>query len=213
MEILIKKARNEISKPSLAITQQYLDVNIIDITDGEYTIERIAKFNENTIIYFKISEEKFYLGITIDNSTSEVIHSFIENGNKCYLSCVSYNLSLEQLSKLTKLKYTSGWTKGDFRKDLQSKYDFTRINFELLTSECFDTENAINELLKILETDIPGINNLSSKSDACISICKHQYISSNAGLHIDLKTINRLAKLNLPLDIDTYIVGAKILDE
>ena len=177
--------------------------------NNEFVIERISDSEKEVTIYFKVAEERYFLAVGIEKSTSN-FWVFIENANKCYLTATSEILSLEELSKFTNLKYSEGWSKGDLRKNGKSKHTFSRISFEILDSESYSTEEALGLLLEYLSKHKEEIISLSKKSNAYISVCKYQYISANAGLHLDKTLIGKLNELNLPIDIDTYICGNPI---
>lgn len=52
---------------------------------------------------------------------------------------------------------------------------------------------------------------LTQKAETNIVVCRHQYVSANSGLVLDIKTIRRMEQLNLGIDIDSYIIGKPIL--
>jgi hypothetical protein len=206
---LEKIAVSEIISPQYAVTSQYLE-SIILIKDGDkFKVERIQNNDTCFYVYFPIKGERFFFGIKIDKETLSVCGSFIESGNNCYLTATSSNLTLDDLAKYTSLKHTSGWSIGDIRRN-GSIYDFSRISFEPLKTECYSTEDAICSLLDHLESDKKGIVLLSKNSNACIEIEKHQYVSGNSGLFLSRDTLFRIIELNLSIDIDSYIVGDPI---
>ena len=213
MNKYIELAKQEIINRTFAITRQYLDVNNIQKDEnGDFAIERISEDNEICIVYFKIQDERYYFGVSFNKSDDSLNGTFIENANLCYLTATSDVLSKQEIANFTNLKYTSGWSKGDLRRNGKSFYTFSRVNFEYLTSECYSTEDSITKMLDILEKDRQGVINLTHNSDAYLSICKYQYISANSGFGLNAETIKRLNDLNLGFDIDVYIVGSSIKD-
>ena len=91
------------------------------------------------------------------------------------------------------LQPLTGWSKGDFRPNKKSKYDFSRISFEPNKNEAYGLEEKLHELLEELDKNRKEVINLSKQTNAFISVCKNQYISANAGIHLNLKTIKRLS--------------------
>jgi hypothetical protein len=226
IKILKEIADTEFINPEWGITQQFLEVNKIKKINNEYVYDRYSIENQNItfhdnknkkiiekdyyeiVFYYEIEKKKYFYCIGVDIEKKEIARVFMVNSNKCYLTATSEQLTLKELSEMTKLKYTSGWSKGDKRRN-GSVYDFSRINFEFYEKTSYELEEILPLILDELEKDIEGIKKLVRESCAYISICKYQYISANAGIHIDEKTIERLNKFNLSLDIDMYISGER----
>lgn len=55
-----------------------------------------------------------------------------------------------------------------------------------------------------------AVRALAESSNAYMSICRHQYIGANAGIHLSLDSLGKLNSLALELDVDTYISGVEI---
>lgn len=165
-------------------------------------------------VYFPFKDEQYFLQVNLVKEPDvKVGFVFTENRNKVYFTATSENLTLEELSANLQFKPLTGWSKGDYRKNGKSQYKFSRVSFEPFNSDACDLEKQLELLLTELEKDSEGVRELTRKATAYISICRHQYVSGNAGIHFDIKTIERLAKLNLSVDIDTYIVGNAIKDD
>ena len=210
----LEVALDEIRNRNWALTKQYLEVNEVEVKNNHFIYDRYELDVEEQLItfYFNVKGERYFFVISVRLNKKEIAGIWMENAHKCYLTATSEKLSLQELSKLTKLKYSDGWSKGDLRKNGKSNYNFSRINFRFHSHESYDLETILNEVLNELEKDKDGILELSKKSNAYISICRHQYISANAGISLDIPTINKLSNLNLGIDIDTYIVGKEIKD-
>ena len=120
-------------------------------------------------------------------------------------------MTFKELSKfIVAFKPLTGWSKGDLRRNGKSVYDFSRVSFEPIKSEAYSLDEKLDLLLDELEKDMKGVLSLSKNANAIISVCRHQYISGNSGISLDVKTINRMNRLNLGIDIDTYIIGNEI---
>ena len=210
-EKFIKNAIEEILNPTLEITKQYLEVLEVEFENGKPKIERYENdSNQNFVaVYYTIKEEEFFIEIK-KKKNAEIDSVWIQNAHKTYFSATSENLTYSELEKLLQKEHTEGWSKGELRKNGKSKYTFSRINYEPNKSKCYELNKHLEELLTELEKNRENILKLTEKANAYISVCKYQYVSGNAGINFDNKLIERLAKLNLGIDIDTYIVGEPI---
>lgn len=209
----IQCAVREIEEPSFSTTRQYLEVNSILKIDGEYVVERIRYDQpDEIVVYFKIANERYFFGVWVNKVTTRFDGVFIENGNHCYLSVRSTDYSLEELAQCTRLKHTSGYSKGAIENFGSARYKNSFLRFELLDSECYSTEDALRLLLDKLEPHKDEIAELSRKADVGISIEKFQYTSGDHELVLDIELLKRLAELNVEVWIDPYICGTPILD-
>jgi hypothetical protein len=199
-------AADELNNPTWGCSKQFLEVNTIEKAGEKYIYDRFRVCDNEISFYFKVLDEEYYFSISIDMNKSDIVSVAAINGNKCYLTATSDELSLSELAKITKLKYTAGWSKGDVRKN-GSIYDFSRINFEFYDKTSYESEEILPLVLDELEKDREGVIELSQKAYAYIAVCKYQYVSANAGISVDEAIIKRLNNLNLGIDIDMYIVG------
>ena len=210
----IDKATQEILNPTFEDTKQYLEVNEIKYENGVPYIERVdLEYSKDYVeVYFAIKDERYFLQINVSKSPSlKICAVLVESGNRVYLTATSEVLSFEELSQGFPFKPLKGWSKGDIRKTGKFIHSFSRISYEPFESEAYELERLLNLLLTELEKNAEAVIQLTKKGYAAIKVCKHQYISSNAGIGFDIETINRLSKLNLGLDISTYIVGKPTL--
>ena len=212
----IDKAIEEILNPAFAVTKQYLEVNEVEFVNGIPKVERVdLDYADNlAVVYFPFKGEQYFLQINLEK-TPEIKVDFVhtESGNRTYLTATSETLTFDELSKDLPFQPLTGWSKGDFRKNGKSQYNFSRVSYEPFTSEAYEMEKQIELLLTELEKNAENVRQLTEKATTYISVCKHQYVSGNAGIHFDIDTINSLSKLNLSVSIDTYIVGNAIKDE
>jgi hypothetical protein len=206
----IDKAIEEILDPAFAVTKQYLEVNDVQFENGKPKVERVdLDYAENlAAVYFPFKDERYFLQINLEK-TPEIKVNFVhtESGNRTYLTATSKSLTFEELSKNLPFQPLTGWSKGDFRKNGKSQYNFSRVFFEPFASEAYEMEKQLDLLLTELERNAESIKQLTEKATTYISVCKHQYVSGNSGVHFDIELINRLSRLNLSVDIDIYIVG------
>ncbi len=212
----IDKAIDEILNPKFEVTKQYLQVNEVEFENGLPKVERIDHDYEDNLaaVYFPFKKERYFLQINLQK-VPEVKVDFVwtENGNRTYLTATSDTLNYEELCEGLTFEPLSGWSKGDLRKNGKSQYNFSRVSYEPFTSEAYDMETQLTLLLTELEKNAESVKLLAERAEAYISVCKHQYISGNAGICFDVELIKRLANLNLSVDIDTYIVGNPIKDD
>jgi len=206
-------AIKELNNPTFNITKQYLAVMKIDIENDAPKIARISNKPESPTIdiYFHIKHERFFLVVSVRKKPIEVDWIWIESGHQVYFTATSKELTYNELTKQLSLSPLSGWSKEDKRKQNQQKYTFSRVIYEPNTNEAYELEEKLIELLSELEKDTQGVRSLSKIAETSISICRHQYISANTGIHFNMDIISRLNKLNLEIDIDTYISGTEII--
>lgn len=210
----IEKAIEEILNPKFETTKQYLEVCEIKMANG---IPKVARINENhfedkVAVYIEVKDERYFIEVHLTKEPEiEVESVWTESGHRVYLTATSEVLTFKELSELIKkFKPLTGWSKGDLGKNGKSIYNFSRVSFEPIKNEAYGLDEKLELLLNELENDVDGVRKLNENSDAIISICRHQYISGNAGICFNIETVNRLNKLNLGIDIDTYIIGNKI---
>ena len=211
----IDKALEELKVQSFETTKQYLAViNLFKEGKNPIPARINLKHTENLVaIYFEVPEERFFFVVNLTKDPNiEVQGVWVQSGHRVYLTATSESLSYSQLASFLKLQPLTGWSIGDLRPSGNTHHTFSRISFEPNPMEAYDLEEKLNELLDELEQDKEGLKKLIENSNAYISVCRYQYVSENAGLHLDQKTIHRLSNLNLSIDVDAYIVGERILD-
>lgn len=210
----IETASLELLVPTFEVTKQYLAVMEVKKNNGVPEVARINVKNSDDVVsvYFPIKNERFFIVVTLKTKSKiEVNWVWIESGHRVYLTATSKKYTYQELKNYIALQPLSGWSKNDLRPS-NTKYGFSRISYEPNTNEAYGLEEKLLELLESLEKDKEEILKLGKQASAVISVCKQQYISANAGIHLDIKTINKLQKLNLSLDIDTCISGTEIVD-
>ncbi|MBT1451031.1 DUF4279 domain-containing protein [Glaciecola sp. XM2] len=206
-------AVQELSKPTLEVTKQYLQAMEVEL---ENEVPRVARVDfhhtsESIAVYFYIKEERFFIVVNLSKgNNSEVEWVWIESGHRVYLTATSESLGYEELANYLPYDSLTGWSKGDLHMNGRRAYKFTRVSYEPNVNEAYGLEEKLLELLMDLEKSSGAIHKLVENSKAYISICRHQYISANAGIHLDLNILHRLSSLNLELDVDTYITGSEI---
>lgn len=202
---LIKKAILELKSPTLIATQQYLEIHSIELENELPRVEHVdfKSFKKSNVVYFSIKNESFFLSIYFSKENNEITRVSIENGNQIYLTATSYNLTFDELSKLTNLNGFSGWNMNKGTKVHSGKYyNFSQITFEPLKSQAYNIEAAIKLFLSILEQDLEGVKKLTELSQAKISIHRKQYLNTNKDILLDIDIIKRLCSLNLGVEID-----------
>ncbi|WP_444932863.1 DUF4279 domain-containing protein [Microbulbifer sp. JTAC008] len=209
----ISAATQELNKPTFELTKQHLQVMEIELENGYPKVARVNlnHYEDTVAVYFHIKNERFFLVVNVAKSSIPNIKwIWVESGHRVYLTATTETLSYEDLSSILPYGNLSGWSKGDLQRNNKLKYNFTRISYEPNMNEAYGLEEKLLELLKELEKEADSIRELTKKAKTYISVCKHQYISANAGILLDLETLSRLSALNLALDIDTYICGQEI---
>jgi hypothetical protein len=215
-QIYIDKAIGEILNPTFDTTKQYLEVNEVEFVNGYPKIERVdLDYADDLIaVYFPVKNERYFLKIVLSKTHPiEAQFTDTESGHRTYFTATSYDLTFDELSQYLKLRPLKGWSKEE-QKNKKPADRFSRISFEPFDSEAYELDKQLDILLTELEKDADNIIRLTKEAKAAyISVCKHQYVSGNAGIHFSIETINKLSKLNLCVDIDTYIVGNPIKED
>lgn len=211
----IKMAINEIINPQWKLTKQILSVNKVKIENDLPSLDRyqVSKDEKSLTCFFNIEGERYFLAIIVDIDEEKLHWIYVENGHKCYLTATSEKYNLDELSKFASIEFSDGWSKGDPRKHGKGIYDFSRINYRFHEKESYSLEHILLEVIEQLENDKKGVAMLLKNADCVISICRHQYVSANAGISLDENIIRRLHVLKLGIDIDTYIVGERMENE
>ncbi len=210
----IDLAIEELENPTFEVTKQYLEVCEIELENDKPKIARIdSKSTEDLVyIYFHVKDEDYFIVVSIEQSPHIKLYSvFTENSHSVYLTATSENLTFDELADIIKgVEPIEGWSKNDSKKSGNQRYKFSRLKFEPIKNTAYDLDEKLSLLLDDLEKYKESILELSKVADISISVCKYQYVSGNAGIHFDNKTIKRLNDLNLSIDIDTTIIGNEI---
>ncbi len=208
-------AREEILNPKLDITKQYLGVNKIALENGFPQVVRadLDSSEKYVYIYFAIENENYFLVITITKAKeSNVYFANTQNWHRVYFTATSEKFSYKELSKQVSFKPITGWSKNDTRNQEGTKYSFSRISYQPTPQGPYSLQELLETILEELEKDTEGVIELSKISKAYVSVHQYQYVSGNAGFSLDINIIRRLEKLNISLEIDTYIVGRELED-
>ena len=224
IEIYKNIADDEINNPQWMETKQFWEVNNFEIVNNEYVYERYSiirdsyryydykkppvKIESEMIFYYKIANQNYFFAIGVDTNKKDVTRVFMRNSTYCYLSASSDDMTLEEMAKLTNLKYSNGITKGEkIKRGRKGYYQRSYIDFKFTDETSYELEESLNMLLEELEKDKNGIKELVKRTNASIIICKYQYVSANASIEIDRKTIKRVIEFDLDINIDMYCVG------
>ena len=211
----IDKAATELLQPTLETTKQHLEVLDLQMENGQPVIARVNLHHTEDLaaVYFKVRNENFYLVVNlIKDLKIEPTLTWVESGHRVYLTATSEHNSYLELSEYLPFEPLNGWSKGEQKSYGKSVYAFSRVSFEPNQNMAFDLEEKLNELLTELEKDVKAVLKLAENANTCIAVVRYQYISGNTGIHLDRETIDRLHRLKLPIDIDTYISGNALKD-
>ena len=214
--LIIEKAIDELQSKRFGTTEQLLEIHDVVHVAGKPQVLRVDTEHDDgtAIVYFPIKDEKFYLAVWLDTKPEiSVRHVGTENYNAIYFKAISDELSFQELSSMTKLKPTSGWSKGDARKSGKAFYNFTALHFEP-NPEPDEFEDKLKKLLHFLEADKGGVTALGDKASVQIQVATifHNGNTMLGGHHLDKDIIKRLAALNLEIDFDLYAEGNMFID-
>ncbi len=208
-----KMADNELTNPSQEDTGCFLKTNKIATKNGQFTYDRYEIANGWINFYYKIEDEPYFFCVQVNLEDYSISVSPVSY-NHCFFSAVSNDSTLKEMAALTNLKHTSGWSKGDLRRDGRTTHTFSCIDFELLKHDSyFFADEPIELILMELEKDIEGILALGRVADTRIVVWHRRYITSNGGMSMSRELVKRLADLNLRVDIDGMGVWGTLPEE
>ncbi len=209
--LIIQKAMDEVERQHLALTKQLLAIHEVVYEENKPKVLRVDTDGPagSAIVYFPIKNEKFYLAVYL-NTEPDISVSGVatEPYHIVEFSATSETLNFEQLSSLTRLKATSGWSKGDVRQSGTSFHRVSVFNFEPNPGPA-EFENKLIKLLDALEQDKEGVLALASQAYVLIQVGSifHNGNTMLGGHHISKESMKRIASLELPIDFDLYAKG------
>ena len=149
----------------------------------------------------------------MDTSPKVVVrHVSAEPYVSIYFKAISENMDFDQLSALTLLQNTGGWSKGEKRGAGAAFRRNSCIRFEP-NPEPDDFEDKLKKLLDFLEQDMAGIQSLIQKASGYIQVAMefHNGNTMLGGPHISLDLIKRMSLLDLGIDFDLYVGGISFM--
>jgi hypothetical protein len=209
--LIIQKAIDEVELKHFGSTEQLLEIHEVVYEENQPKVLRVDTDGPDgsAIVYFPIKNEKFYLAVYLDTEPNISVRGVgTEAYHSVHFSATSETLDFEQLSSLTKLKPTSGWSKGDVRKSRKSFHKFSVFNFEP-NPEPDEFEDKLKKLVDALEQDKEGVLALVSQADVFIQVASifHNGNTMLGGHHISKESVKRMAALELTIDFDLYANG------
>lgn len=211
-QLIIDAAREEIALKQCGTTKQLLEIHEVVYQDDKPKVLRVDVERKDgiAIVYFPIKDEKFYLAAYVD-TTRDKLEAICntEAYHSVSFKAFSDTLSLEEISSLTKLATTKGWTKGGqrlYKSSLPAK-DSCAI-FEP-NPEPDEFEDKIAKLFDYLETDIEGVTAIVEKADGYIQVASifHNGNTMLGGHRLSNEIIRRASLLNLEIGFDLYAKG------
>lgn len=208
-----KAAIQELESPQFEVTKQYLAVMDVAYDEKGPKISRInTEHAKDTVaIYFEVKDEQFFIVINISKIGKPIVSwVWIESGHRIYLTCTSQEMTFSELASIMPFDSVSGCSLGDKHPCNNKPRTFSRISYEPIKNTAYSFEEKLRYLLEKLEPKSDSVIALSEQATVYIAVCRYQYVSGNAGIHLDLDLISSLNKMGLELDIDTYIQGREI---
>lgn len=192
-ETVREKAIQELLTPTWELTKQFLNTFDVEKDNGLPRIARIdtADSDGRVVVYVPIKNERFYLALYFDTIVQiELVDVGTEAGTDVYLW-------VYDSSKIIKDEFP-------YRPIQIGDKNFT---YSLDSSEPDDFEDKLNQLLDKLESDKIRFVEFSTKTHISLNIAYYGYKDQMWGIHLDKKTIKRLADLNIDFDFDIYAGG------
>ena len=208
---ITRHAIEEVETKRWGVTQQFFEIHELTYEDDKPKIAHIDKDDADgtAIVYMPVKGEKFYFAIYLETvPTIKVRGVGTEAGHSIYFRATSEDLDFDQLSGLTTLVPTHGWSKGELKKYGNSTYSFSCIEF-MPHSEPDEFEDKFRKLLDFLERDVDGIRRLANIADGQIQVVSifHNGNTMLGGFHLDKHLIGRLNTLEVDIDLDLYAEG------
>lgn len=210
-DLVIQAAIKELQTPTSGVTEQYLEIYDIVRVNGVPQVARVdMEGNEDiAIVYLPIKGESFYLAIYVNTQPQIAIRNVgTENNNKVYFRAASETLSYSELTTLTRLKASEGWSNGDYKKNGKARYTYSCAKFEP-NPEPDAFEDKLGKLLDYLEQDIEGVTKLVDQADAYIQVDVdiHNGNGLIGGPYISKQNIKRMSDLNLEISFSQFVTG------
>lgn len=196
----------EILHPTLSITRQLLETNKVVLKEHVPIVEDVIlrEDEQKAQVYFPITGERYYLVIYLHVEPRIVLKwTGISAGNRVYFCATSTERQTHDLVALAGAEPTRTWEKGKHIK---------HNGFEILPSfkETGDVEDKLRILINLLLPYTANIHALSAIADVGINIAYWGYKEQMSGIHFATDILQRLAVLNLSVDVDLYASGSDL---
>ncbi|WP_295794562.1 DUF4279 domain-containing protein [Mucilaginibacter sp.] len=196
---------NELTSPTMGVTEQYLKIHQPVYDEHGLKIERIDREEKGniTIAYLPVQGEYFYFAVYIDSIKKEIYNVGTESRNIVSLRVTSEELTAAELRGLTKLKVTKNWNKGDLKQNKKAAYTFSCIQITP-NPEPDEFENKLGKLLNYLKTDEDGIVALKTRANAWLQINMDFHAGNQllGSASISPECIKIMNELGLGIDFD-----------
>jgi hypothetical protein len=185
---------DEIARPTLDLTKQYLQVLPLQLHEEEPVVAAIKQGADRVIVYFSIFKEEFFLAICLDSKMDFAVYTtYIEPGSRVYLYIDNRDGATEIPASFPEVE------------NVKSGFLFDPLKNEIDT-----VENKIEQLLSVLETHREAVKELASQTYVCLNVAYYGYQSQMWGFHFDTHTLRRFCDLNIEVDLDLYAGGREI---
>jgi Domain of unknown function (DUF4279) len=198
--VLTEIAVREILHPTFELTKQYIKHNGIVRKDGVPCVtDVIIKEKENTAeVWFPVVGEKYYFVIYLDLEPHPSVRWMgMSAGNSVYFLVSSETFTLDELIHLVGIAPTRIWERGTLRC----------LEICPVAKKSGEVEDKLKALLEVLWPFKQRIRELAEVTDTGIHIVYHGYKEEMCGISLDTETLQRLAELNLGVDIDLFAGG------
>lgn len=200
-------ATKEIESPSEKSTIELLLKIKLKVHNSQYVIASITEDgyeNSHILVLFEVENNRFYFAMYLKNKIPyECDYSSTLPGNDVYLNAISYDKKLNELTEITKLLPSSGWSIYDVIGTRTMDFTSFKINSTLVKT--MDINSKLEDIVNFLEQKVDGLAKLNSISKCNIVIATWQHLSHIDGFSIDRKLLKRLALLDIDIDYMQYV--------
>lgn len=188
----------EFKTPTLAVTEQYLEIHQPVYENSFVKIARIDRDGEMVIVYIPVEGEYFYFAVYIDAEKAEVTGFNTESRNIVSLCITSDGLDINDLSLLTCINPTKTWNKGDLRPNKKAAYNYTLVEYEP-NPEPDQFEDKLKKLLVVLSKEKAEVNKLVTIANAYVRVIMDFHAGNQllGSADIDLECLKIITELNL----------------
>lgn len=214
-QVGVQLALAELTKPTTAITQQFLDVHSVLSEDGTPSVADVIATEDGFDVYFNVQDESYYLVFIVlrDGERLFVNGCRAQAACKVYLKITSDTLRASDITERTGLTPTKSWDKDDPRQYGPITYDFTGWFFDPFGYAPGEFEEKLTHLLDVTEHAAPRIRAVAGECYVAVAAAYFGYKDQMWGVSFGPRDAQRLAALGASFDVDLYASGPHLPSE
>jgi hypothetical protein len=211
--LAIEIARAELAHPTFAVTEQYLEVHILEQEGEEPRVAAVVRVEGRVDVYFRLKGQSYFLVIPV-NPEGEgwaVGCCRAEARSRVTLVIRSETMTAPEITEVLGLTPTESFSKGDAHllPQLKPLGPRTFTGWFLSPDEDVpgEVETKLSRLLDLTESAAPSIRELANRCDVVVAVLYNGYSNQMWGLSFEARDVARLAALGVSIDVDLYASG------